>query len=205
MYLAGVVGLSLPYSKPIFLKLTAFNLWVSMILLLFFHENWSKKAVITFSCIFISGFLVELIGVKTGAFFGNYKYGQTLGLKLFDVPIAIGANWLVLTYIFSYFSQICFKEKKYNEFVLALISSCCMVILDFLIEPIAVKYNFWRWQGNVIPLQNYLGWFVFGFLFCFIIQKQKIIFKNNLALLLLILQAIFFLTHNLLSIAFYLK
>jgi putative membrane protein len=37
---------------------------------------------------------LEVVGVKTGLIFGEYKYGSTLGIKLFEVPLIIGFNWV---------------------------------------------------------------------------------------------------------------
>jgi len=28
------------------------------------------------------------------------------------------------------------------------------------IEPVAIRYNYWQWAEGVVPLKNYLGWFV---------------------------------------------
>jgi putative membrane protein len=39
-----------------------------------------------------------MLGVHTGILFGNYKYGNALGLKLNDVPILIGINWFIVVY-----------------------------------------------------------------------------------------------------------
>ena len=39
----------------------------------------------------------EIVGVKFGIIFGDYKYGYALGYKIFEVPILIGANWAILT------------------------------------------------------------------------------------------------------------
>jgi len=46
----------------------------------------------------IIGFLIEVIGVKTGYIFGRYYYGQSLGYHLLSVPLLIGLNWGVLLY-----------------------------------------------------------------------------------------------------------
>jgi uncharacterized membrane protein len=194
MYIAGFIGLQNEITKPIFLKLTSFNLWVSAFLLLLFHENLSEKAALSFGFVFILGYLVEVLGVKTGVVFGQYAYGNSLGTKILDVPIAIGANWLVLCYCFTYFFKKLFFQ---NIYLIALLSSICMVLLDYLIEPVAIKLDFWQWANNQIPYQNYLGWFLLAFLLNLYLLKQKVFFKNNIAQLLLGLQILFFALHNL--------
>lgn len=35
-----------------------------------------------------------------------------------------------------------------------------MTSLDYLVEPVAIKLDFWNWENEIIPLQNYLMWFI---------------------------------------------
>ena len=49
-----------------------------------------------------------------------------------------------------------------NKWVLALLSSVLMVLIDMVIEPIAPELDFWKWENNVIPLSNYRDWFLIG-------------------------------------------
>ncbi|MCB1155806.1 carotenoid biosynthesis protein, partial [bacterium] len=72
-----------------------------------------------------------------------------------------------------------------------------MVLLDIFIEPVAIRYDFWSWAGGAPPLQNYVGWFLVSLpllsLFALIQAGQR----NKVALVLLALQFIFFITLNL--------
>ena len=52
--------------------------------------------IAVFLIAFAIGFSAELIGVHSGMLFGNYSYGNNLGLKLAEVPLIIGINWGVL-------------------------------------------------------------------------------------------------------------
>lgn len=194
MYLAGFLGLQFQITKPIFLSLTAFNLWSSAILLLLFHENWSKKVAFYFAIIFVAAFFIEMAGVKTGIIFGNYSYGKTLGIKLLDVPLCIGANWLLLCYVFTYVCKTKFTIQ--NDYLIALLSSSLITTLDFLIEPIAIKFDFWSWQNNQIPLQNYTSWFIIAFGINLLLLKQNLLIKNKIASILLLLQILFFVSQN---------
>ena len=40
-----------------------------------------------------------------------------------------------------------------------------MVGFDLLLEPAAVKLNYWVWVKDYIPVQNYLAWFGLSFVF----------------------------------------
>ena len=67
-----------------------------------------------------------------------------------------------------------------------------MVSLDVLIEPVAIKLDFWRWQENVVPFQNYIGWYGVGFLILALYFYFLPKYENRLAELLLLLQFVFF-------------
>src|SRR5689334_18557252 len=44
------------------------------------------------------GFAAEVIGVHTGVPFGDYRYGSTLGARLFGVPIVVALAWMMLAW-----------------------------------------------------------------------------------------------------------
>ena len=60
--------------------------------LLVINNSMIKKFLIKLFLIFLLGLTVEIIGVNFSIFFGDYKYGNNLGIKIFDVPIVIGFN-----------------------------------------------------------------------------------------------------------------
>ena len=70
-------------------------------------------------------------------------------------------------------------------------------LLDVLIEPVAIKLDYWSWENNVIPLQNYVMWFIVSFVIQLIITKSKIDINFKSSFLILGLQVIFFSILNL--------
>ena len=50
-------------------------------------------------------------------------------------------------------------------FKLAFLVALLMVCFDLIMEPAAVKLDYWTWMNDHIPLQNYLVWFGLGFIF----------------------------------------
>jgi uncharacterized membrane protein len=199
MYLAGTIGLLVPYTQPYFKLASAFNLWVSLILLLLFHKDFNKSFIFTSIFILLLGFFVEVLGVQTGVIFGKYYYGQTLGIKLFEVPLVIGANWLLLVYCSAMSVQSVFLKIKNQSFftsvfVQSLASAGLMVLLDLLIEPVAIRLDFWHWQNEQIPIQNFQAWFLIAFVLNYIFLKAKFLKANFLAVLLLALQFFFFIS-----------
>jgi uncharacterized membrane protein len=206
MYLVGIIGLLLPVTQPFFKSLSPLNLWLSSALLLSFHRDFNKSFIIIAVMIFFSSLIIEMLGVHTGVIFGKYWYGQTLGTQVLNVPLVIGANWLLLIYCSSITTQtfvrmIIKKLPVKFQSVRLLLSAFCsallMVILDLLIEPVAIRLDFWHWQNEQIPTQNYLTWFLLSFFLSYIFLKGKFLKNNPLAFLLLFLQFSFFLIINL--------
>ena len=211
MYVVGTIGLLLPSTQPYFKLASPFNLWVSVILLLLFHQKYSKSFIITITGIFLAGFFIEVIGVKTGVVFGKYWYGQTLGTKVFGVPLVIGANWLLLIYCSSQVTHNFFEILKKETtkiplfdfaFIKAIFAAFLMVCLDYLIEPVAIHLDFWHWESEKIPVQNFQAWFLIAFLLSYIFVKLEFIKSNSLAILLFFLQFFFFISINIFNLIF---
>lgn len=73
MYIAGLVGLNIPEFAWLFRALTPFHLLSSLIILMLFHQDWNKPFIIFCMLTFLSGYLVEVLGVHTGLIFGKYQ------------------------------------------------------------------------------------------------------------------------------------
>lgn len=152
----GFVGILSSQFFETTVGLTPINLVFVLFVLLSFHKNWRKGEIAWMLLVFLVGFFIEVIGVKSGVIFGEYWYGKNLGIKLFDVPLAMGINWLLLCYT----SVRIVDKVKVNKYVKGFLASIIMVTLDFVMEPVAVAFDFWQWQNGIIPLQNYLAWFI---------------------------------------------
>lgn len=190
LYLVGIVGF-IAKIHPDFLRLTPFNLLISLFIIFIFQPTWDWR-IISFVIICpIVGFVVEMKGVETGLIFGNYRYGDTLGFKLRDTPLSIGVNWLLISYCSAVTISYFIKEKT-NLFIKALLASVLMIVLDMIIEPIAMKTDMWSWENDIVPLQNYIGWFVTALILqvlFFLLNKSV---KNKVAIMLLLWQFLFF-------------
>lgn len=99
---------------------------------------------------------IEITGEATGLIFGSYYYGNVLGFKVFGVPLIIGFNWLLI--ILS--SYAIASSISGNKIFLLLLTPAFAVIMDLLMEPVAVKLGFWIWENNIIPFQNFAAWFI---------------------------------------------
>ncbi len=154
LHLVGGIGSIFPIYSDFFIQLTPLNLLISSIILILSDSNSKKSLLQIFLLTTTVGFFVEVIGVHTGLIFGNYLYGPTLGFKLFDVPLIIGLNWFILTYITHHF-----VNTIDNNILAAVLASAIMTFTDILIEPVAIMLSYWEWEATRVPMQNYFGWF----------------------------------------------
>ena len=121
--------------------------------------------------------------------FGNYNYdGSILGTQLFNVPLIIGVNWFILIIG----TRACANWFTKNIILQVLVSAIIMVGLDFLIEPIAVKYDFWNWSQNEVPKQNYLMWFIMSIIMQSLITKKSSLIPYYLGFTIVASELIFF-------------
>lgn len=184
--LIGVIGFRSESLLPLFKTLTPYNLLLTFVIC-FLHLP-RKVFISNFIFLFIIGYGVEFLGVKTGLLFGNYEYGSTLGAQLFNVPLIIGVNWFVL----AVGARGCANRITKNTFFQVLCAAFLMVGLDFLIEPVAMKYEFWNWHQNKVPIQNYFMWFLVSLLMQVVLNKKSMLIPFSLGLAILISQFIFF-------------
>lgn len=134
---------------------------------------------------------LHLVGVQTGFPFGSYEYGATLGPKLFQVPLLIGNNWLVLVLCSASVTRFIS-----NKWLASLSGGVLMLILDMFLEPVAITSDYWTWQGSVVPIQNYISWGVLAFALHVMLQHFKFDKENELDKYVIVSQASFFITVN---------
>lgn len=189
IYASGLIGLGVPSLRSYFLPFTPYTLWFTGFICLYFYPKRDLKTFAGFALFFVAGWLVEVAGVATGKIFGVYQYGPTLGLKLANVPLVIGMNWLILL--------ICTNSvvEEWNVggiFGKAALGAGLMTFLDVFIEPVAMSYDFWNWQFEQVPTQNFAAWWLVSFIFHFAYQQLGLPLKSSLYRLVALLQFIFF-------------
>lgn len=190
-YSVGVIGIALPITFPMFIKLIPFALILSFAALVFFHSgkiDW--KTTLFFLSIYIISFTVEAIGVNTGIIFGDYSYGGGLGLKLFETPFIIGVNWLFMVYT----TAAVVEKWKLHSIFKIIVAASIMLLYDLVLEQVAPKLDMWHWKNEIIPLQNYMAWFALALIFHSVLKISNIKTQNKLALLILGCQFLFFLS-----------
>ena len=181
-HVCGMIGISYG-NKDLFLSFTPVNLIISFFLLFVNQIQITQREILSVFTIFLIGMICEILGVNYGYIFGDYVYLDNLGTKVFGVPILIGINWIILTFITGSISSYIFKKNlKFS----ILTGAIFMILLDLIIEPVAPLLGFWIFDLPSVPLQNYVGWFLIGLATQFVYQKfvvnKEIPFSTNLLL-----------------------
>jgi putative membrane protein len=203
----GVLGILFTPYKDWFVSSTPLVLLFMFLLLANTQLKSLKNFLLSFAIAFVISMATEIIGVNTGLLFGEYQYGPVLGPKILGVPWLIGLNWFVIVYCSGSFLLHSIELIK-NKLTIPLsrATSTTMVVLggaalatffDFILEPVAVKLDFWTWSNGDIPLFNYLCWFVVSAVLLRVNLQLKQVNTNVFASSLLIIQAVFFLLLNL--------
>ena len=160
------IGVGIMIFYPEGAKLSYMNLILAGFLLFLSEKNYLKTTAIFF-IILIGGFAIEYIGVHTGLLFGNYEYGANLGPKIGEIPLVIGVNWFCIVLA----SCALLFPLKINLILKAILAGVLCTFMDFLIEPVAMKLDFWDWENGVIPVWNYICWFGFASFFSLVYFK----------------------------------
>jgi putative membrane protein len=76
----------------------------------------------------------------------------------------------------------------------SLLAAILMVLLDYFLEPFAIKYGLWIWNSGEVPLQNYIAWLVAGFFLQYLFIRGVKFSPNKLSLPVYLIQLAFFVT-----------
>ncbi|MFD0794272.1 carotenoid biosynthesis protein [Mucilaginibacter litoreus] len=194
-HLVGLVGLSVPSLRPLFLQIVPWHILL-MLLVMILNHKWLNWQLIVFAIfVIVSGFGLEWLGVHKYWLFGDYNYGETLGYKLFDIPLTIGVNWFLLIYATGVLMQ---RSRLKSKWAKVLLGAVLLVLLDLLIEPVAMHLDYWDWDFHVVPLKNYICWFGVSFMFLWVFELFNFKKQNIAPPVLLFTEFVFFGILNLL-------
>ncbi len=193
IYTVGTLGHSFAVTLPLMQLLTPFTLAITGAVVYYFsYKKVAGRFIEWIALTFILTLIIEIVGVNTGAVFGNYDYGNTLGFKIIGTPVMIGVNW-----VFVILGAYNLAERSFtNKFAVIIVTALLAVIFDFVIEPMAIKLDYWSWQDNIIPLQNYLAWFLFSLILAFVAIRLKLRTYNLIPGIYFVMQFVFFFILN---------
>ncbi len=186
VYVSGSIGFVV--NPTFFSPFTPYTLLFTCFVFLIHQPISDKKYISAFFSIAILGYIIELIGIKTGLLFGNYSYGNGLGFKLFDVPLIISINWAMLIC-----AGIVTVSKVFNnKFIVISVTAFVVTFIDLIIEQVAQKLDFWKFEGGLPGLHNYLGWIGVVFFTSYFFYPWIIKGNSKVSSVVLLLQIIFF-------------
>ena len=206
-HLSGAIGILFSPYKDWFIQHTSLNLILMALLLIFTQTKINIYFFLFIAITFLVGFFVEVIGVNSGILFGNYQYGDVMGIKIFNVPLLIGVQWFVVIYccgvIMNFVNnwahekiealgEISEKSQKVQSISLIIDAALLAVLFDYIMEPVAQKLGFWQWKNSDIPFFNYTCWFFISGILLVILNKLPFNKLNSFAIHLFIIQTIFF-------------
>jgi bisanhydrobacterioruberin hydratase len=201
----GLAGI-LIFKSELIIRSTPINLLLCCALLLWTQKEKNRVFWLFIATVFIIGFTAEVIGVNTGLLFGNYNYGNVLGAKWQQVPLLIGINWVIIIYccgisittlllkiIQPVTGSIPAPSNTLKTLSIVTDGATLALAFDWLMEPVAVKLNFWQWAENNIPVYNYICWFFISILLMALFHTCRFNKQNKFAVNLLLIQFLFFL------------
>jgi putative membrane protein len=187
-YGISIPGLWIMRHNPEVFQLSWVFTTLSFVIVLIFHKPYTVPFTLSILTVGIIGWTVEAIGTNTGIIFGGYTYGNSLGPKLLNTPIAMMINWMISTYLV----VMVLKPIIINKWRLAFAGASLMVLYDILLEPVAIRLFMWSWKTGTPPLQNYIAWFIISFPLIALLSRQAKNASNPLSIMLFACQMIFF-------------
>ena len=147
-----------------FYLLTELSIFALFIFILYHAYKIRRLDFLLYSTIFAT--LFENLHVMILSGVGGYIYNPVFTVFVFRTPLFVILSWGILL-----FSSVNLVEKitsdKLSKIFLVPIFT---VIIDFLMEPVAVHLHFWTWigfeSGLKIAPANFIGWIgvSFGFI-----------------------------------------
>lgn len=151
-------------------------LWFPSLVVL---KNWLgwKRAIFLLAALGAFAVGIETFAIKTGWPYGEFFYGDKIGTKFFGlVPWTVPFSWPPL--VLGAMALVSRTAPKHRLWAATLI----LIAFDLVLDPGAVDQKFWNYRAGGIyygvPLSNFCGWIVSGFLgaliFCGITRNKPI-------------------------------
>lgn len=185
-HLIGLIGIGVFHVDMISRATPIHLLLMFLLLAISFADTW-KAYYLWMPVALIVGFGVEWVGVHKGWLFGSYSYTNVLGWKWQDIPVLISCNWVIIVCGAIALSSLLTENKYLNSIVAATVATAA----DWVLEPVALKLNYWHWSGGHIPQLNYICWWCVSFVLALLWHLFKNQY-NQFAVNLFIIQIIFF-------------
>lgn len=135
-------------------------------------QGWRATGLLLVLCTLIAGG-AELLSTTTGFPFGKYAYTNQLGPKFLGlVPYLIPLSWFMMLYPSIHLAV----QLSVPRWLFAATAAMLLTLWDVAMDPaMTTGFSCWIWEteGSFygMPLQNWLGWFIVGFLIISVFRK----------------------------------
>jgi putative membrane protein len=124
-----------------------------------------KKAAILLVAIGMYALCIESLAIKTSIPYGSFIYKDVLGNKVFGLtPWTVAFAYPPIVFLAYWYTRRLIK-KSWLWMPMAAFTMMCV---DLVLDPAAVRLGFWYWPSGGffygVPLVNFLGWLVTGWL-----------------------------------------
>jgi uncharacterized membrane protein len=121
------------------------------------------------------GFAAEVIGVHTGVPFGDYRYGSTLGVRLFGVPLVVALAWTMVAWP----AALAARRLVAAPVARVVVGAWALASWDLFLDPQLVAAGGWTWADPdphlpgvpTVPLTNYAGWLLVALVVSAVMQR----------------------------------
>lgn len=188
-FAVGLAGHLVPATRSWMLALTSWMLvlfGLAALLPVLLEADW--RLWLWAAGVYLATFALETVGTATGRVFGPYTYGRTLGLQLFGVPLVIAFNWLLVILG----ALLAARRLVSGAWLSSLLAAGLAAGFDWVMEPTAIRLDYWTWQSVGIPLQNYLAWFLIALAASLSLALPRLVTRSRLPLYYGAIQLVFF-------------
>jgi putative membrane protein len=163
VYMASLIGVTMPHQQAWFLYYTPYFMLLNALLLLFYQKHKTTAWGLFWGSCLLLGTAVELSALHTGALYGSYTFGESLGWKVMKMPVVMPLYWLVVVHSTAVVAAR-FITKPLGRLLLGTFLSLLLMVLIHLVAP---RLDFWTFeagalwravlvQGLVVALLQYL-------------------------------------------------
>jgi uncharacterized membrane protein len=139
------------------------------------RRSGRARAMVRLALLCVGLFGIEQLGVRSGLPFGEYAYTQRLGLLVAGVPVAIGVAWYsTVVNAWRIVRKPAGSYERGGSPIIALGTGVIALGLDIALEPTAgFVEKYWIWSPGVVPLQNYLSWFLLAAAAALLLERSE--------------------------------
>ena len=201
LYAVGTVGHGFDASLPLMLALTPwFMLLIGLLVVAPSIVAGGWRFALWAAGAFAFALLAEAASVATGAVYGHCQFGPVLGAKWMGVPLVVVFQWVLVVH-----GLVClacrglpWSERNWRKPAAFLLVGFMAMGIDYLMEPVAIRLEYWSWRDGDVPLQNYGARFAVAMLAAIfhprVIRHSRAFGTNGkLAAFFVVAQAVFYL------------